>query len=509
MPDYVTRRAIQVQVSAAISLGMMFMTASAAVAVGDPGGRFRPERISALPASPQSASGLTRSGRWFLYKGAYVYLAGIDAQELVADPTYDSTAVLDKLQAYRINKLRIWIDAWFGGAGYLRPWQYDGQTGRFDLDTWNDAYWDRLRAFAAAAQARDIIIEVSIFDAYPHDADPNGWWLSPGFRQAWNKEFNRNGAFSTNSAGHFYPEFYTLGGRERSSSGKTLHDYQQALVDKVIGTFAPFPNIYYEINNEFPGDDTLRHADVYSWQLYWAGYVRQRSRKLVDVHAGGDREGPTGGVQLYWDQPNVDGIDFHLYEQSPDTISSLLHGAQLKGKILQCNESYVWYSNGALDTERMDSATREAWGWFVSGGHYAFFNGHRTQYAGWEIMANRIKMLRDFVDQLQWWRMSPVDRSGGEYDGLASQGPTRRWQILADLGSQYVVYYWDDGSEEPGTREARIRLPAGRYRYRWYDPASGEMLAGGTITGGTGRAAVPAPAATWNKAVGVVLLIQR
>ena len=497
------------KVSAAISLGIVLVTASAAVAVTDPGARFHPASISAVSSSPQTASGLTRSGRWFLYNGAYVYLAGIDAQELVADPAYDSTAVLDKLQAYRINKLRIWIDAWFGGPGYLRPWHYDGQTGRFDLDTWNDAYWDRLQAFAAAAWARDIIIEASIFDAYPRDADPDGWWLSPRFRQAWNKAFNSNGAFSTNLAGHFYPDFYSLDGSERSSSGKTLYEYQQALVDKVIGTFAQFPNVYYEIDNEFPGNDTLRHADVYSWQLYWAWYVRQRSGKLVDVHAGGDRGGPTGGVQLYWDQPYVDGIDFHLYEQIPDTISSLLHDAQRKGKILQCNESYGWYSNNAVDMERTDNATREAWAWFVSGGYYAFFNGHRTQYTGWETMASRIKVLRDLVDQVQWWRMSPVDRSGREYDGLASQGPTRHWQILADPGSQYVVYYWNDGSDERGTRDARMRLPHGEYRYRWYDPATGEMLSSGTIAGGTGRAAVPAPPATWNKAVGVVLFIQR
>jgi hypothetical protein len=434
-----------------------------------------------------------------------VYLVGVDAQSLAVAPSVDYAAVLDRFQAQRINKVRIWLDAWFAGTRVLRPWAYDAKTERFDLDAWNDAYWRRLRAFVAAAQARDIIVEVSIFQSYANDASPDGWWRNPSWRQAWNKDFNSNHAFSTNRAGHFFPNFYTLTNPERSASAKTLFEYQQALVDKVIATLAPFHNVYYEIDNEF-SDDRPKQDDVYPWQQYWARYVRQRSEKLVSVHAGSDLAG--GGVQYYWDQPYVDVLDFHFYDQNPDHISALLHSAQGKGKILQCNESYGWFAGSRVDMRQLDGATREAWAWFVSGGYYAIYGGHHIEYAGWEVMARRLKVLHDLASQGRWWRMSPVDPTSVENDTLAFQGPTRHWQILADPGAQYVIYYWDDG-DKPTRVSAEVRLAPGSYRYRWYDPTDGAPLATGTVGSVGGRTVIPAPPSIWNPAVGVLLFIQR
>jgi len=461
------------------------------------------EQSQLHPAQADLTTSGLKGRAFFVYNGNPIYLVGIDAQELVADPAYDYPSVLDRLQVYRINKLRIWTDAWFVGVRGFRPWTYDVRTGRFNLDVWNDEYWTRLRSFAAAALARDIIVEVSIFDAYPADSGPKGWWFNPFYRQAWNKDFNSNGAFSTNSSGNFYPEFYSLDGIERSSSGKTLRDYQQALVDKVIATFNPFPNVYFEIDNEF-GLGGNQDA-VHPWQEYWAKYVSQRSGKVVDVHAGGDDR----FAHYYWDLPYVGGIDFHLYEQNPDKISLLLHSSQRKGKFLQCNESYAWYLGNSVNAKLLDNATRAAWGWFVSGGYYGFYNGHRTQYSGWDLMARRAKILHDLADTVQWWRMSPVDSSGGEYDALVSWGPTPHWQVLASPPSQYVVYYWDDGRERPTAKGALIQLPQGVYQYSWYDPTSGDGMASGVVTSRGGRTRIVAPPPTWDRNVGAVLVVKR
>jgi hypothetical protein len=120
-------------------------------------------------------------------------------------------------------------------------------------------------------------------------------------------------------------------------------------------------------------------------------------------------------------------------------------------------------------------------------------------------MATRLKILRDLVDKVQWWLMSPVDSSGNEYDTLASEGPTSHWQILANPGSEYVVYFWDDGATSPNTTTARIQLPSGNYAYSWYDPANENLLASGTVSGGS--ATIPAPSPTWNANVGVLLFI--
>lgn len=454
-------------------------------------------------APPPGPPGLQRAGRWFTYNGRYVYLAGIDAQHLVADPSNDVAAVLDRLRAHRINKVRIWIDAYWDNA-FSRPWATDPRTGRLDLDAWNDGYWSRLHDFAAAAQAREIIVEVSIFHIKPGDTPR---WSPASWKQAWNKEYNVNAVFSANASGHFYPQFYDLNHPERSATGKTLYDYQKALVDKIITAFDPFHNVYYEIHNEF--GDGGNQDDIHQWQEYWAQYVKQHSRKIVGVHAGDD-VGPTHGEHYYWDQSYVDGIDYHLGDDQryPDRTAADLRRAQMKNKILQCNESYPWYSGTSVDMGMLDQETRGLWAWFVLGGYFAIYDGHLTQYAGWDLMANRLNVLHDVVDTVPWWTMSPVDPSGNGYDSLVSQGPATRWQILANPGAAYVVYYWDDGSQAPSQAVAHLQLPRGAYRYGWYDPTTGDVMASGAVEGG-GTASIAAPPPSWNRNVGVVLILQK
>ena len=219
----------------------------------------------AVAASTASAQGLSRSGRWFAYDGQPVFLVGFDCQEIASDPSVDYVAALDAFVDQRINKVRIWIYTWFGGAQYLSPW--DRSQGAHDLDAWNDAYWARLRDFAEQARARGIVVEVTVFAPYPDGA---WWWSEPAFQLAWNRDFNVNGAFSTNASGHFMPEFFDLAYAETTSSSRTLGDYQAALVDKAVAELGGYENVYFEVCNEFGAPDVERWS---AWQRHFASRI--------------------------------------------------------------------------------------------------------------------------------------------------------------------------------------------------------------------------------------------
>jgi hypothetical protein len=194
---------------------------------------------------------LERSGRWFKYNGTPTYLVGLDTQQLAADPTIDIPATLDRLVEYRINKIRVWIYCWFMGETGLSPWKK--VHGIHNLDEFDDLhYWPRMRTLAADAQARNIIVEVTLFAPYPNTR--NFWWDNPEWKNAWNRAFNSNQAFTSNTQGHFYPEFYDLNYVETSTSGKTLRMYQQALVGKAVMELGTYGNVYFEIANEFAAD---------------------------------------------------------------------------------------------------------------------------------------------------------------------------------------------------------------------------------------------------------------
>lgn len=460
------------------------------------------------------ANGLQKNGRWFTYNGNYVYLVGVDAQQLAADPSLPYTEILDQFQKVRINKLRIWMDAYWNPAGYLHPWPYDLSSGRYNLDAWNPRYWDRLKDVISEALKRDIVVEISLFNGYP--SDPS-WW-SGEFSVAWNGEFNVNGVFSTNDKGHFFPDFFDLTYSETSSSGKTLRDYQQALVDKAIFELGHYPNVYFEVMNEFfefASDFDNGFEKVAPWQQFWADYLRQRTDRLVSVHvhdATNDRSVYTQGVEYFWDRPSVDVMTFHLYKTDPGLISDQLHASQDKNKILQNNESFQWYADKAVSPKRLDKVTREAWGWFASGGYYAFYNGQHTEYEGWDQLGTRAKVLRDVADKLSFWRMRPTDDEGNEYDALLLQGPTgKNRQLLANPGSEYMAYFWGEPKKAlrvwPIRTDVIIQLPSGKYRYEWYDPRNGDQLAAGKVIG-EGATTIQSPSPfLWSGSAGVSLLI--
>ena len=459
------------------------------------------------------SGGIQRQGRWLTYNGQYVYYVGADTQQLAADTSLDYIAVLNQFQANGINKVRIWVDAYWD-PNYLHPWVYNTTTGKYNLDQWNNAYWTRVKAFVSAAQQRSIIVEVSLFDAYPSNPD---WFVNDSMRIAWNKSYNSNGVFSTNSSGHFYPEFFDLNYSERSTSGKTLKDYQQALVDKTLAELGGYSNVHFEIMNEFfefMSDFPNGFATVAPWQQYWTDYVAQRTDRLVVAHvndATNSQANKAAGQEYFWDRPSVDVLNYHLYQTDPGVISNLLHNAQSKGKVLQSNESYEWYvknpdGSGQITQANLDRVTKEAWGWFVSGGYYAFYNAQHTEFGGWNQLGTRAKVLNDLATKVRFWEMSPVDSSGNEYDALVTQGPgssnTAR-QVFANPGSQYVVYFWGT----PRSTAARIQLLAGSYRYEWYDPRTGNLLGSGTVTGGAATNITSPATSSWSGAVGVALFI--
>ncbi len=59
----------------------------------------------------------------------------------------------------------------------------------------------------------------------------------------------------------------------------------------------------------------------------------------------------------------------------------------------------------------------------------------RISSVGWRSGAQRLKVLRDIIDTVNWRQMSPVDTAGNEYDELITQGPSDpNHQVFANPG---------------------------------------------------------------------------
>jgi hypothetical protein len=458
-----------------------------------------------------ASAALSRSGRWLTYNGDHPYFVGYDLQQLFSQKSYtygDLDYKLDQLQEFRINKIRVWADNWFMGTGGYYPWAVD-IDGKKDLDQWDSAYWTRMRDFVQKCKDRDIIVEYTLFAPYPSEATSDSWWNNTTWKNGWNKSFNTNNSFTSNASGHFWPQFFDLGYAEESSSGKTLSDYQQALIDKSVLELNGFGNVYFEVANEFPGVWNGGNAidQVYPWQQHWADYLHTTKGVITTCHANEGSGQNTWGIQYFKNQSYVDVLNFHFRttgEDNVDQISAFYHELQATGKTLQCNESKAYE-----DPTYTDIDTREAWGSFVSGAYYFHYQDTPDIIgnSAWRTNAERLKVLRNIAETVAFWQMSPVDGSGDEYDSLISRGPGSYWQILADTGNEYVAYF----SADPTNTTVEINLPAGNYNYKFYDTRvwNSNGVASGTVASTGSQVDIPAPSSSsWDGDTGLALVIQ-
>jgi hypothetical protein len=459
---------------------------------------------ASLTASALAGTGtLGHSGRFYTVDGQPSVLLGIDMQELAADPNVDYTAVFDALEANDVHMVRLWIYPAWAPSRYFEPWTYGVcAPGKYDLDTWNQAYWDRLKSVVDAAKAHDIYVELSLFPS--NYVDETKDWTSSVVRFAWNTTYNCNGEFVGNSVGTLVPQFWN------PDPSSEIHIRQQQLVDKVLATFpyASYQNLTFEIANEFPGRNTqadpvgsnsqLANPDLPAWQNGWIDYIKANNPgRIVSAHAQDFIGTNTNGIENYWDQPNVDILNFHNSYGDGESVAAMFDpiGANEKNKILQDNES----TGNEYGTEATTNvSTQRAWAWNINLGYFKWY-WDQAQVAPTDpqfvAALQRLRVMADIDREVDWTDLSD------EYNADVVQSTAGRYRLLANPDDgRYLYYGWQSTLDRP----LEIDLAAGLYLYKWVDPRDGSVAATGFAAGG-GVTSIAQPPDDWNTVAGVVL----
>jgi len=123
---------------------------------------------------------------------------GVSHYLALGDPQCDPIAYADKLASVGAEMTRIWLcDPWACNTGETGC--YDGfvpcrraSDGRWDLFDWNQAYFDRLKAFTAALWARGIWPQYTVLNLYQFSPRKQGLvWVPDMDRLPW--RYNVNG----------------------------------------------------------------------------------------------------------------------------------------------------------------------------------------------------------------------------------------------------------------------------------------------------------------------------
>lgn len=439
---------------------------------------LRTNEISALAPATGPLRVSTVNPRYFADgSGKVIYLTGshtwsdlVDGGDIDPPPVFDYTAYLDFLQTNNHNFFRLWRSEtakggeaspnfWFTPMPYQRTGPGNALDGKpkFNLNQFNQAYFDRVRSRVIAAGQRGIYVSIMLFDGWSVDSKFGSHqpFLGHPFNQA-NNVNGINGDPNGNGSGE----------ETHSLQIAAVTALQEAYVRKMIDTVNDLDNVLYEISNESPGTAT-------AWQYHIINIIKNYEAGLAKQH-------PVGMTYQY-----PGGSNTELFASPADWISptgNIGDPAAADGSKVIIN-----------DTDHFCGVCGDPpWVWksFTRGGNTIYmdqYNGvdeGRGSFPNYDPNnANDVKVRKylgytlTYANRMNLALMRP--RADLCSTGYCLANP-------AASGAEYLVYL-------PFVSSVTVNLSgvSGSLTVEWFNPTTGQTVAGGTTTGGASRTFAP------------------
>ena len=421
-----------------------------------------------------------RNPHYFLFRGKpAVLIASGEHYGAVLNLDFDYVRYLDELARQGLNLTRTFsgvyreIPGSFDITGntlapapnrYVCPWARGATPGysqggnKFDLKTFDSAYFKRLKDFLAQASKRGIVVELVLFCTL---YDDNLWRASP-----MNAQNNVSGVGDV------------PGNAAHTLKNGPLLEVQAAVVRKIVTEVNAFDNVYFEICNEpYFGGVTL------DWQKRIAQVIVETESALPRKHLIAQNIA-NGSSRIEDPNPAVSIFNFH-YSSPPDSVAM----NYALNRVIADDETGF---KGSDDSPYGP----DGWDFILAGGavysnlDYSFTAERpdgtappKAPGGGSAALRRQLGALRAFMDALDFVKMAP---DAAVIKGGVPPGATAR--VLAERGKQYAVFL-------RGGREARLvlDLPAGTYKAEWVNTGSGAVEKSETFTHAGGPRTLASP----------------
>jgi hypothetical protein len=266
---------------------------------------------------------------------------------------------------------------------------------------------------------------------------------------------------------------------------------QERMVRKIVEELQPFHNVIFEICNEpYFGGVTM------AWQHHIATLIGETEKALPLKHLISQNIA-NDSAHIKDPHPAVSVFNFH-YGSPPIAVAQNYH----LNKVIGNNETGF---HGQQDS----TYRKEGWEFILAGGalynnlDYSFTANHeqgdfaypeKQPGGGSTTLRTQLGYLKDFMGRLDFTSMvpDPAFISGGLPAGAFAY-------VLSAKGSQYAGYLL-----RAGHANLTITLPAGKYRIRWMDPATGRYHGEKQWRHSGGKAQMTAPEHSFDIAFQIV-----
>jgi hypothetical protein len=366
---------------------------------------------------------------------------------------FDFSAYLDFLERYHHNFIRLWrweFPQWTEQKKQKtfycepQPWRRTGPGNaldgrpRFDLQNFDEAYFQRLRTRTEAAAKRGIYVSIMLFEGWGLRFVPDGEKAHP-FYPANNINHTEN-ELKDNFKGI---ELFT-GSRPR------LTGFQESYVRQVIDAVNDLDNVLYEVANEsdFSASD-WQYRMIRFIKSYEASKPKQHPVGMTSIGYGVDDLDRLIKSPADWISPNPDHFD---YKTNPPPADGK--------KVIILDTDHLWGVGGDV-----------AWVWksFLRGQNPIWMDPLETNSI-WESMPANAEAIRNnlgyalrLAERINLAAMKPRP-------DLCSTG-----YCLASPGSEYLLY------QPNSADDFTVELAPGMYLTEWFDPIKGTLSSKGNL----------------------------
>lgn len=434
---------------------------------------------------------------YFSYKGKPLVLITTDQHYgAVINLDFAYIPFLERLHEYGMNLTRIYPGAYvemkdqyakgnpLGPAPnrYILPWKKSAVSGantnlgtyKYDLDTWDEEYFKRLKDYVHQAALRDIIVEIAFFNGMYDDR----WAAQPLFH-----------ANNVQGVGTCDFKHYT------TLVDKPLVEAQAKYVKKIASELLEFDNLIYDISDE----PEMQGQDSRLW-----------NSAMLDALISVDRYKHVYGETAHSATPDFtrDRRISWLPTEYISPMETTLDTNYMDAKpIINVETSYYpsWYAHPVEETR--------AEGWYgMLGGlagmihlnaEFSTSNPSAKGTGTEKVILPQKRVLMDFMRSLEFVKMT-------KFTGFRVADPGALARGIAAPGKQYALYVfhgtrkWENWPQGPTasrfnvdvnwfTDTVSIDLPRGSYSTKWINPTTGTVMVAGRCRSSGGELVLATP----------------
>lgn len=363
--------------------------------------------------------------------------------------------------------------------------------GKYDLNQWNDEYWDRFEALLKLTSEREIIIQIEVWDRFDYtDHSRFDSWSNSPYNPANNVNYTpEESGLATSYSKHHpssdkQPFFHTI---PKMDDNTVLRKYQEAFVDKMLSHSLPRGNVLYCMNNETSTPPI--------WGQYWMKYIRGKAAEsgvdvfVTDMFDVGWELDKEEKFLLSFDRPDIyTFLDISQNNSNKNTFEKhwqniLFVRDRIKKNPRPINNTKNYGSSEWPATSGYHKRVWRRWTTKSAVQRYvlnviggcASTRFHRNPIGGIGLTRpaqDCIKALRKLESLVKMWDLSPRNDLLTEYEDS-------KVFLSADPGHTYVLFFFEGGS-------ASLDLNGyeGTFLVKWINVGTGQWGEESEIDGG-------------------------